>query len=167
MTEEPTQLLAGQIGKPHGTAGDVYVIRISDDPHRFDPGAKLTHEDGRVLTVVSSRVHRDRFLVRFEGSNSREDAELLRGAIYVSSEEARELDDAEYWEHELVGCRAVLVDGTDVGEVTDVIVRPVQDLLEVETERGRRLIPFVEAIVVKVDPQERRVIVDPPPGLLE
>lgn len=112
-------------------------------------------------------MHRDRFLVRFEGSNSREDAELLRGAIYVSSEEARELDDAEYWEHELVGCRAVLVDGTDVGEVTDVIVRPVQDLLEVETERGRRLIPFVEAIVVKVDPQERRVIVDPPPGLLE
>ena len=92
---------------------------------------------------------------------------MLRGAIYVSANEARELDDTEYWEHELVGCRAVLGDGTDVGEVTEVIVRPVQDLLQIQTAGGPRLIPFVEAIVVEVDPAGRRVVLDPPAGLLE
>lgn len=119
-----------------------------------------------MLTVVSSRVHRDRFLVRFEGSNSREDAELLRGALYVGADEARKLDGSEFWEHEVIGCRALLTDGTDVGEVVDVIVRPVQDLLEIETDSGRHLIPFVEAIVVEVDPHNRRVVLDPPEGLL-
>lgn len=85
----------------------------------------------------------------------------------MSSEVARELEDTEYWEHELVGCRAFLLDGTEVGEVTDVIVRPAQDLLEIETGHGRRLIPFVEAIVREVDPQQRRVVLDPPAGLLD
>lgn len=85
----------------------------------------------------------------------------------MSADEARELDETEYWEHELVGCRAVLPDGTDVGEVTDVIVRPVQDLLEIETPGGTRLIPFVEAIVREVDRDGRRIMVDPPAGLLD
>lgn len=160
-------LLAGEIGKPHGTAGDVYVIRISDDPHRFDPGAALTHEDGRVLIVASSRAHRDRFLVRFEGVIDREGAEALRGALYIDAGEARRLDDAEYWEADLIGCEVVRADGSVVGKITDVIVRPVQDLLQVGTPAGERLVPFVSDIVTEVDPGNRRVVVDPPAGLLD
>lgn len=160
-------LLAGEIGKPHGTSGEVYVIRISDDPRRFEPGATLTHEDGRRLIVASSRVHRDRFLVRFEGSATREDAEALRGAFYVDPADARDLDDSEFWEHEIVGSSVVLVDGTPVGRVTDVIGRPAQDLLEVETDAGPRLVPFVDEIVTEVDRSARRVVLDPPAGLLD
>lgn len=160
-------LLAGEIGKPHGTSGEVYVIRISDDPHRFDPGATLMHEDGRELTVSSSRTHRDRFLVHFEGAVDRESAQGLRGALYVDPTSVRELEESEFWESDLVGCRVVLADGTDVGQVSDVIVRPAQDLLQVETARGQRLIPFVEDIVSEVDAGDRRVVVDPPEGLLD
>ncbi len=160
-------LLAGEIGKPHGTSGEVYVIRISDDPHRFDAGAVLTHEDGRHLVVASARSHRDRFLVHFEGSSSREDAEALRGTLYVAPEETRDLEDAEYWVHEVVGCDVVLSDGTPVGSVADVIVRSAQDLLEIDTAKGSRLVPFVDAIVVEVDRDARRVIIDPPAGLLD
>lgn len=160
-------LLAGEIGKPHGTNGEVYVIRISDDPQRFSPGATLLHEDGRELTVSSSRAHRDRFLVRFDGTSSREEAEDLRGALYVSPDDSRELDEAEYWEHEVVGCVVMLQDGTELGTVSDVIVRPAQDLLEVDTPNGTRFLPFVEAIVTEVDVEGRRVVVSPPEGLLD
>lgn len=160
-------LLAGEIGKPHGTSGEVYVVRISDDPHRFDPGARLIHEDGRELTVRSSRSHRDRFLVHFEGAFDRESAQALRGALYVDPTSVRELDESEFWEAELVGCQVMLGDGTDVGKVTDVIVRPAQDLLQVETERGERLVPFVAEIVTAVDAEQRRVTIDPPAGLLD
>lgn len=160
-------LLAGEIGKPHGTSGEVYVVRISDDPARFEPGATLTHEDGRRLVVVSSRAHRDRFLVRFEGSNTREEAEALRGALYVDAGEMRDLDDTEYWEHEIVGATAFLRDGSLIGEVTDVIVRPAQDLLEIATPAGPRLVPFVDDIVVEVDRTSKRIVLDPPEGLLE
>lgn len=160
-------LLAGEIGKPHGTSGEVYVIRISDDPHRFDPGATLLHEDGRELTVRSSRSHRDRFLVHFEGAIDRESAQALRGALYVDPSDARELDESEFWEGDLVGCRVVLADGTDIGEVSDVIVRPAQDILQIETARGQRLVPFVGDIVTEVDAERRRVTIDPPEGLLD
>ncbi|MDP9068908.1 MAG: ribosome maturation factor RimM [Actinomycetota bacterium] len=163
----PGMLLAGEIGKPHGTAGDVYVVRISDDPNRFDPGAVLTHEDGRELVVESSRVHRDRFLVRFEGVATREQAEALRGPLYVPAEARRELEESEYWEQDLVGCTVELADGNEVGTVSDVIVRPAQDLLEVDTPAGTRFVPFVQAIVKEVDLDARRVLVDPPAGLFD
>lgn len=145
----------------------MYVIRISDDPHRFDPGSMLIHEDGRALIVEAARVHRDRFLVRFEGVTSREEAEGLRGALYIGADETRELEPREFWEHEVVGCRVFLADGSEIGRVTNVIVRPAQDLLEVETSSGRYLIPFVDAIVSEVDADAQRVVIDPPAGLLE
>ena len=163
----PGMLLAGEIGKPHGTTGEVYVIRISDDPHRFDPGAKLIQEDGRELTVRSSRSHRDRFLVHFEEAFDRESAQALRGALYVAPSAVRELDESEFWEGDLVGCRVVLSDGSEVGEVSDVIVRPAQDLLQIETSRGQRLVPFVGEIVTEVDAETRVVTIDPPEGLLD
>ena len=117
--------------------------------------------------MVSSRTHRDRFLVHFEEASDRESAQALRGPLYVEASSLRELDESEFWEADLVGCRVFLPDGTDVGEVSDVIVRPVQDLLQVETPRGQRLVPFVGEIVTEVDAEARRVVVDPPEGLLE
>lgn len=105
--------------------------------------------------------------MRFEGIDSREAAEGLRGALYVGADEARELEDSEYWERDVVGCDVYLADGTKVGHVTDVIVRPVQDLLEVESATGRHLVPFVEAIVTDIDIEAGRIVLDPPAGLLD
>ena len=142
-------------------------MRISDDPHRFDPGATLLHEDGRRLVVASSRSHRTRFLVRFEGLDGREEAESLRGALYVDSGEARSLEPGEYWEHELVGAEVETTDGSPVGRVSAVEAGPGQDRLVVATPVGERLIPVVEEIVIEVDRDARRVVVDPPDGLLD
>ena len=160
-------LIAGVIGKPHGLAGDVYVERISDDPHRYDPGAELFHSDGNILVVERSRVHRDRFLVKFAGVESREDAELIRGTLYVDASAARELDEGEYWERDVVGSEVFDSSGERVGTVTMLLPGVAQDLIEVDTSRGPRLVPFVKEIVVGVDPDARRVTIDPPEGLLD
>jgi 16S rRNA processing protein RimM len=160
-------MLAGEIGKPHGTAGEVYVWRLSDDPLRFEPGARLVHANGQEMVVEASRVHRDRFLVKFAGSDTREDAEMLRGDLFVPEGDARELGDGEYWPHDLVGCEVHLADGTQVGSVSSVTEGPAQDLLTVTTSKGDRLIPLVAAIVVDVDVEAKRVLVDPPAGLLD
>ena len=160
-------LIAGVIGKPHGLAGDVYVERISDDPHRYDPGAELLHSDGNVLVVERSRVHRDRFLVKFAGVESREDAVLIRGTLYVDASAARELDEGEYWERDVVGSEVFDSSGERVGTVTMLLPGVAQDLIEVDTPRGPRLVPFVKEIVISVDPDARRVTIDPPEGLLD
>ncbi len=168
MSEEPPRLLlAGQIGKPHGTSGEVYVVRISDDPQRFQRGARLIHASERVLTVESSRPHRTRFLVKFEDIDDRDAAEELRGALYVEQEALRELRPDEYWEHDLVGCRAVDAEGRELGRIESLIPGAAQDLLSLETPRGERLVPVVKDIVIEVDLGDRRVTLDPPPGLLD
>jgi 16S rRNA processing protein RimM len=148
-------------------AGEVYVLRLSDDPRRFEPGARLIHSDGREMVVESSRVHGDRFLVKFAGSDSRADAETLRGDLFVPPGDVRELGPGEFWPHELVGCEVHLSGGELVGSVAAVSPGPAQDLVTVTTARGDRLIPLVGAIVVSVDVGAGRIVIDPPEGLLD
>jgi 16S rRNA processing protein RimM len=106
-------------------------------------------------------------LVKFEGIDTREAAEGLRGPLYVTTDELRELDESEYWEHELLGCNVETPAGVEVGEITALIPGPAQDLLEVQTKAGPRYVPAVKDLIVEVDVAARRVVVDAPPGLLD
>ena len=163
----PEALLAGEVGKPHGLEGEVYVMPISDDPARFESGSSLIHETVGPVVVALSRRHRNRLLVRFEGITTRTAAEGLRGALFVAPEHLRDLEAGEYWQHEITGCRVVDRSGNHVGTVERVVPGAAQDLLALATERGERLVPAVRAIVVDVDVVAGVVTVDPPPGLLD
>ena len=126
----------------------------------------MQREDGTDLTVAASRPHGSRFLVHFEGIDTRDQAMLLRGPLYVEAGEARALDQDEFWHDDLVGC-AVVVGDAEVGTVSGVLTGPVQDLLQVDTERGERLVPLVKEIVTTVDTEARRITISPPEGLLD
>lgn len=143
-------------------AGEVYVVRISDDPARFEVGAHLLHEDGRTLVIETARAHRDRFLIRFEGISTRTEAERLRGALYIDASDRRLLGSDEYWPDDLVGCTVTDISGHGFGTVTDVTSNPAQDLLVVD---GKHFVPMVKEIVVEVDVSRSRIIIDPPEGL--
>lgn len=160
-------LLAGDVGKPHGLAGDVYVVVISDDPHRFEPGSVLHSRSAGDLTIERCRRHSGRVLVKFEGFDTREQAETLRGPLYVAVEQARALDDDEYWHDDLVGLVVTSREGAELGRVEAVVAGSEQDLLEVATPVGARLVPIVKDIVVSVDVAAGKVVVDPPEGLLD
>jgi 16S rRNA processing protein RimM len=161
-------VLAGEIGKPHGIVGEVYVLPLSDDARIFEPGARLAHADGRALVVAGSRGHRgDRLLVKFEGIDSRTAAERLRGVVYAPDEQPRELELDEYWPRDLVGCAVHDPQGRRLGGVEAVVPGQAQDLLAVVTKSGSRLVPLVKAIVTKVDLEARTIIVNAPPGLLD
>lgn len=144
------------------------MLPLSDDPRRFEEGAQLTHEDGRVFVVAGSRPHkRDRLLVKFEGIDSRDQAEKLRGPLYAPPGEARELEPDEYWPRDLIGCEVVDQEGRRLGQVGAVVPSVGQDLLEVITPTGPGLVPLVKPIVTAVDLDGRRITVDPPAGLLD
>ena len=143
------------------------MIVISDDPRRFEPGSTLLHADGRTLTVVSSRKHRDRVMVRFEGIDSREAAETLRGALFIDAADVRDLDDDEYWPDDLVGCAVFDLEGNNLGTVDSVIEGRAHDLFQVSTEHGERLVPVVKEIVRDIDTSSRLIVIDPPQGLLD
>ncbi len=156
------------MGKPHGLRGEVYVEVVSDDPRRFEVGAQLLSEDGSLRVIETVRPHGQRLLVKFDGAETREAAELLRGPLYVAGSDVRALEEGEFWDHELIGCEVVGEDdGAPLGRVSDVVHGPAHDLLVVDTERGERLVPVVKEIVLRIDTTGRTVKLEPSYGLLD
>ncbi|MGW4893883.1 ribosome maturation factor RimM [Kitasatospora sp. NPDC004240] len=167
------QLVVGKIGRAHGIRGDVSVEVRTDEPElRLGPGAVLLTDPASTgpLTVESGKVHSGRLLLRFAGVKDRNAAEALRGTILIAEvdPEERPDDPEEYYDHQLIGLDVVLLDGTPVGELTEVVHLPYQDLLTVTTPDGTEvLVPFVSRIVPTIDLENQRAVLDPPPGLID
>jgi 16S rRNA processing protein RimM len=167
------QLVVGRIGRPHGIRGEVSVEVRTDSPdERFAAGSVLVTDPAErgPLTVTRLHWHSGRLLLTFDGVADREGAEALRGILLVvDSDDLPELADPdEFYDHQLVGLRAVLPDGAALGTVEDVLHAPAEDLLAITAPDGAELlVPFVSAIVPTVDLRGGRVVVDPPEGLLD
>jgi 16S rRNA processing protein RimM len=172
------QLVVGRVGRPHGIRGEVTVQVHTDDPDlRFAAGSVLATEPAArgPLTVAASRWHSGRLLVTFAGYAGRGQAEDLRGTLlYIdSSEVGRAADPEEFHDYQLIGLDVLTRAGEPVGVVTDVLHQG-QDLLVIRSpgggvagEQDEVLVPFVAAIVPEVDVTAGRLVIDPPPGLLE
>jgi 16S rRNA processing protein RimM len=162
------QLVVGRVGRPHGIRGELTVQVRTDNPEfRFAPGSVLATEPATrgPLTVRSSRWHSGRLLIAFDGCTDRSRAEELRGTLLVmDSADAEPAGPEEFYDHELIGLDVVTVSGEPVGSVTDVLHHG-QDLLVVGPRQI--LVPFVTAIVPEVDVTAGRLVIDPPPGLLD
>jgi 16S rRNA processing protein RimM len=165
-------LVVGRIGHAHGVKGEVSVEVRTDDPdRRYADGSVLATDppERGPLTVTRVRAHHGRLLVQFDGVDDRDTAETLRGTLLVvDAASAGDTEDGEWWDHDLVGLAAVTTDGRALGEVVDVVHVPGPPLLSIVDGDGREvLVPFVAAIVPEVDVAGGRLVVDPPPGLLD
>ena len=162
-------LVVGRIGHAHGVKGEVSVEVRTDDPdRRYAPGSTLATDPAErgPLTVLTVREHKGRLLVGFEGVADRDAAEALRGTLLVAdSATAGDTEDGEWWDHDLVGLVAETTDGRKIGVVNDVLHPPGSPLLSIGEPEV--LVPFVAAIVPEVDVAGGRLVVDPPPGLLD
>src|SRR4051812_14418663 len=124
--QEPDLVVVGRIGRPQGVKGEVTVEVRTDDPDdRFADGAVLTTETG-TLTVESSRYQGKYLVVAFEGVHDRNAAEVLRDTLlHVDRSELPELEgEDDFYDTQLVGLAARLVDGSPLGTVEDVLHLP-------------------------------------------
>jgi 16S rRNA processing protein RimM len=170
-------VVVGRIGRPHGVRGLLTVEVRTDDPDlRFVPGAVLlTDPPARgPLTVMGRKWHSGTLLLQLAGPagevyGNREAADSLRNTVLlVPLDSLPEIEDPDsYYDHQLVGLTVRLPDDSVVGEVT-AVRHEAQDLLVVRRAGApEALIPFVSAIVPRVDVAGGFLVVDPPEGLLE
>jgi 16S rRNA processing protein RimM len=162
----------GRVVKPHGLAGDVAVEILTDFPHRFRPGLSLVlrtpEGELRPARIASVRAHGRRALVRFDGVDGPEAAEALRGVdLCALPGDVPERPEGFVFHWEVEGCEAVDASGRRLGRVKELVDVGGRALLTIETTRGPRDVPFSYPIVTRVDLKGKRIVLDPPVGLLD
>jgi 16S rRNA processing protein RimM len=175
----PEHLIVGRIMKPHGTKGELFVWPLTDSPDEvFAERAVilLGDEAGRLDTdaveLVIEKVRRFKrgVLAKFEGLDDRDAATALGGRyVLLPTDALPALAEGEVFYHQLLGAMVETTDGAQVGTVREVFETEPVHLLEVTNgESGKvHLVPFSERIVKRVDVAGRRIVIEPPPGLLE
>ena len=159
------RLNVGRIGRAHGILGEATIeVRTDLAEERFAIGAQLETDSHGMLTVVSARLHNGILLLGFTGISDRNSVEKLRDVLLYSEVDIDEpgFEEDDYHVLQLIGCKAYLVDGDLLGEVTEVLNLPGQDVLSIKSENGEVLIPFVHQLVPIVDIKAKRMTVIPP-----
>lgn len=164
-------VVVARVARPHGLRGEVILDADTDFPEeRFRPGASvLVQEAGevRALTVRSSRLHKGRPIVGFEGVDVIEAAEPLVGhELRIEPAALMPLPPGAFYHHDLVGCRVETVDGEQVGTVTRVDGAGGASRLTVDGPAGEQLVPLVDEICREIDPGAKRIVIAAPDGLL-
>ena len=161
-----------RVVRPRGLKGEVMAEMLTDFPERFDGLEKVTAvlpDASRLeLKIEDHWFQNERLVLKFADHDSIESAELLRNAeICIAESEAVDLDEDEFFDWQLEGCRVETVDGETIGSVREVQRTGGTENLLVDGESKTYLIPFAESICVEVDVNKKLITIDPPDGLLE
>jgi len=164
-------IAVGVIRKAHGVRGEASVESLTNSLDRFNELKKVTlvapdESSTRDAEIEAARPHGDRALVKFRGIDTPEQLRELRDwTIEIQDSEARELDEDEYFLHELVGLRLIDRDGRDRGVVQEVVEGTGVILLNVDGPNGEFDLPFAAEICTKIDIAGGKIIVELPEGI--
>ncbi len=172
MTEHPPIAIAA-IVRARGLRGEVVANPLTSRLERFDDVGDLLARtpDGSIfsLKMLAYHVQGSQLILQFAEVDTLEKAKSLVGCMLcVPAAEAVELEADEFFQHQLLGCAVDTVSGDRLGEVVRVLETTGTPVLVVRSPEGREyMIPFASSICPKVDAEKRRILVDPPQGLLE
>lgn len=164
--------VVGRIARAHGNRGQVVVDPETDFPEtRFKAGSVLQvrrRDTIESLTIEHVRFHRGRPIIGLAGVDTMDAAEALAGAeLRVDPDTLHALPAGSFYQHDLIGCWTETPDGRRIGRVTSVEGSAAGSRLVVQGGSGEILIPLAEGICVSVDVAARKIVVEPPEGLLD
>jgi len=166
------RIAVGVIRKAHGVRGEASVEPWTDSADRFTELDQVTlvspdESSTREVTIETARVHAGRALVKFSGVDTPEDVQVLQGwTVEIPEDEARELEEDEYFLHDLVGLTLFDANGKERGVVKDVIEGGGGLLLLIARADGKTFeLPFAADLCTEINLAEKRMVVALPEGL--
>ncbi|WP_042160411.1 ribosome maturation factor RimM [Paenibacillus gorillae] len=166
----------GKLANTHGLRGEVKVLPSTDFPEeRFAVGNKLSLQDeqsGRQIEVEITAVREQKgmFVLKLKGFNDINEVEKYKGwLLKISEAEQGELEDGEYYYHQIIGCKAVTEDGEELGAISEILSPGanhvwVVDLLK---PKGKQLLlPVIDDVILDVDVANKLVKVRLLEGLM-
>jgi len=165
-------VLIGTISRAHGLNGEVKIAPQLKQQEHFHYIERITliGSDGRMtapLKLLKVRPQGRQFIVKIDTIDTKDEADLTSGmGILLLREDITEHDDQPVLLQQLEGLIVRTKDPDQVlGTVETVVNYGAQDIMIVRDGHQEYLIPILDDIVVSHD--EKQIIIDPPPGLLE
>jgi 16S rRNA processing protein RimM len=171
---EPRFLTVGQVVGVHGVGGELKVALLTQDPHRFGRLERvlvgLEGQEPVPWPLEGYRLHKGHALLKLARCDDRNMAETLRGyLIQVPLEEAIPLEEGEYYEHQILDLDVWTAAGEHLGRVMEIIYTGANEVYVVRgtgPDRRDLLIPATEEVILEVDLEGGRLVVELLEGLL-
>lgn len=164
------KVIIGTLGGAFGVKGEVRLKSFCATPEDIVDYGPYEDQTGRVYpTLILTGQAKGGFTARVDGIATKEDADAARGReLLVPRDRLPQLPDDEFYYADLIGLDVVDAGGQALGKVKAVHDHGAGDLLEVHMSGASTtvLIPFTKASVPTVDLTARRIVVDPPEGIL-
>lgn len=165
----------GVIVNTHGIRGDLKILSKTDFAEdRFAPGNQLymvNEQTGEQLkvTVESFREQKGMYYIHLEGFNNINEVEKYKGwVLKITEEQQGELEDGEYFYHQIIDCEVVTDEGVVLGKITDILSPGANDVWVVKPyEKGKDiLLPVIDPVILNVDIKQKKVLVHIIEGLI-
>ena len=169
MAATEQMVLIGIVTAPHGVGGAVRIKSFTERPKDIAGYGPLADAAGRCFALRLVGAGKGVLIARLDGVEDRNRAEGLRGLrLYLPRSALPPAAAEEFYHADLIGLAAVLGDGRVLGRVRAVHDFGAGDTLEIERrEAPPAMVPFTRAIVPLIDLDAGRLVIDPPPGLLD
>jgi 16S rRNA processing protein RimM len=156
-------VVVGRFGAVHGVHGWLRVNSFTDPKTnllQLMPWFLQEDDSWRLLKVESHRITHANILAKIEGYDTPEAARVLTNKfIGAKKEQLPQLPQGEYYWSDLEGLNVINKQGVKLGAVTKIVATGANDVLVVDGDR-HRLIPYISQVVIKVDLQEKIILVD-------
>lgn len=162
----------GQIAKLHGYKGGVSLFLDVTHPEEYIDMESFFIEIDGILTpffVESFKLKNKGFAaVKFQGIDTEQEAKsLLKKKVFIPETELRELDESNFYDHEVIGFEVEDVVKGEIGKVTAIADLKQNPLLVIEFKDKEILLPIFDGLIVKVDRKLKRLKVKAPDGLID
>ncbi len=161
----------GKIINTHGIKGEVKVFPLTDNIERFDALKKVYLGENKIeIEIENVKYHKGLAILKFKEFNNINDVLNFKDHfIYIDEKDKVELPKDHYFVFDLVGCIVYNTKGEKIGIVDEVLQYAANDVYVVKDEEKNKnyLIPAVKEFVIKVDINNKEIIIDPIEGMIE
>ena len=149
-------LQVGVVTTTHGVRGEVKVFPTTDDPARFKKLKNVILDDGKTqrdMEISGVKFFKNMVILKFKDLDDMNEAQKLRQAkLFVTRDNAVELQENEYFIADLIGMQVVSDEGEELGEISDVLQTGANDVYVIQKEKQADiLVPAIKDCIINVD----------------
>jgi 16S rRNA processing protein RimM len=162
---EPLYIPVGKFGRPFSYRGAITFYPQAEYQNIFNLDTELLIGETKQPTQVTSiRIHGKGLLFTLQGYTSNlESGRLTNQIAYLPIKKLPPLEEGDYYRYQLVGLEVLTIKGESLGVLEEILPTGANDVYVVKDALGKEtLLPAIQNVIIKVDLQNRSIIVNPP-----